>query len=195
MSVFATAARQQPLFPTASMTSVTPSAAAGGSPAGLGRFATVSGGGVIGIGITARSADDSTGPPVSAMPTVSQQKDGGEAAGGETALATVAGVATTEAGSMSGFSSLSSMPISSSSSSATELSSMADRTSGEGKVGMLQQPWVTVGGSWRDEENVCGYWRFSEGSVVVGGLQEGEQVGCDVRWIEETGVCAVFRDT
>ncbi|CAM9133566.1 unnamed protein product, partial [Hapterophycus canaliculatus] len=41
---------------------------------------------------------------------------------------------------------------------------------------LQQQPWVSVGGSWRDEENVCGYWRFSEGNAVVRGLQEGEEV-------------------
>ena len=35
------------------------------------------------------------------------------------------------------------------------------------------EPWVAVGGSWRDEDNVCGYWRFSEGADV--GHLKGEQ--------------------
>ncbi|CAM9250646.1 unnamed protein product [Scytosiphon promiscuus] len=182
MSVFATAARQQPLFPTASMTIATPPIAAGGSPVGLHRFATASGGGLIGIP-SARSADNLTGLPLTgpSAVSVSHQKDGADGAAGETALVlpTSGGVVAKEAGqgSMSAFSSLSSMPISSSSSSAAELGSTGDSMSGEGKAGMLQQPWASVGGSWRDEENVCGYWRFSEGVAVVGGLQEGEQVG------------------
>lgn len=179
MSVFATAARQQPLFPTASITSATPPSS--GSPVGSGRFATVSGGGVIGIRNSSRSADDLTGPlPVSDLATASQQKQAGDGPAGETALVTVAGVATTAAGqgSLSAISSLSSMPISSSSSaSALEVGSTGDSIGGEGNAGVLQQPWASVGGSWRDEENVCGYWRFSEGNAVVGGLQEGQQVG------------------
>lgn len=38
------------------------------------------------------------------------------------------------------------------------------------------QAWVAVGGSWREEENVCGYWRFSEGAGGAGPLEEGKQV-------------------
>lgn len=41
---------------------------------------------------------------------------------------------------------------------------------------LQQQPWVPVGGSWKDEDNVCGYWRFSEGAAVVGELEDGKQV-------------------
>lgn len=44
------------------------------------------------------------------------------------------------------------------------------------KVEREAEPWVAVGGSWRDEENVCGYWRFSEGAGGVGPLEEGKQV-------------------
>ena len=43
---------------------------------------------------------------------------------------------------------------------------------GEAKAEVVE-PWVAVGGSWRDEDNVCGYWRFSEGAEV--GHLEGEQ--------------------
>ena len=48
-------------------------------------------------------------------------------------------------------------------------------TSGVAKTQVVEQPWVAVGGSWRDEDNVCGYWRFSEGSEVghqLGGAQK-----------------------
>lgn len=38
------------------------------------------------------------------------------------------------------------------------------------------QAWVAVGGSWREEENVCGYWRFSECAGGAEPLEEGKQV-------------------
>ncbi|CAN0481073.1 unnamed protein product, partial [Ectocarpus sp. 12 AP-2014] len=46
----------------------------------------------------------------------------------------------------------------------------AEPGSVDGKIEetLQQQPWVPVGGSWKDEDNVCGYWRFSEGAAVIG---------------------------
>ncbi|CAM9290601.1 unnamed protein product, partial [Discosporangium mesarthrocarpum] len=38
-----------------------------------------------------------------------------------------------------------------------------------------EQEWVAVGGSWKEEENVCGYWRFGEGGGRVP-LGEAEEV-------------------
>lgn len=48
--------------------------------------------------------------------------------------------------------------------------------------------WVAVGGSWRDEDNVCGYWRFSDlvsgaGGLVGVTLEDGKQV------LKEAFVC------
>lgn len=39
-------------------------------------------------------------------------------------------------------------------------------------VGENREEWVSVGGSWRDEENVCGYWRFSDAIEGEGGQLE-----------------------
>lgn len=54
-----------------------------------------------------------------------------------------------------------------------------------GGGGVIEKPemWVPVGGSWRDEDNVCGYWRFSDSISVAGGLvgttlEDGKQVHC-----------------
>lgn len=47
-----------------------------------------------------------------------------------------------------------------------------DAFAGAGGLIQKREEWVAVGGSWRDEENVCGYWRFSDGAAAVSALTE-----------------------
>lgn len=155
MSVFSTAPRAQPPFPPPSVTITTPKIAVTGgvggvATAGLNRFATVGG--------SANLVDGLAGSRTFLQPPPwSQQQSSGP---------------------------VSTLLVSSSLPSAA---ATAGPGAGGGAVGVdamvkeavpqqQQQPWVAVGGSWRDEENVCGYWRFSEGTAVVGGLEEGKQV-------------------
>lgn len=79
---------------------------------------------------------------------------------------------------------------------AAAVGASAERASGgdtgaEQQVAMViaveEQPWVSVGGSWKDEENVCGYWRFSEGAGGMGALGEDAQVSVYNR---VQGLCA-----
>lgn len=160
MGVFASTPRAQPLFPPPSMTGVTPNATASGggsgsgAAVGLNSFATVGSSASLVGGLAGSMA--LTQPP----PGSQQQQQGG----GDAMLA---------------------LSTSSSLSSTAAAGSGADGgTAGidaKVKEALLlqqqqQQPWVSVGGSWRDEENVCGYWRFSEGAAIIGGLEEGKQV-------------------
>lgn len=174
MGVFATAPRHQPLFPTPTTTSATPTlAVAGGSAAGLGRFATSTG--VAGAGSSTSSVGALARSMLSQAPPVLQPQQQQQQAGVGATAAAAQGLTTNASGggSMSAVSSASSL------SSAAAAAAAGPGVVGNGKAEEAiqeHQPWVSVGGAWRDEENVCGYWRFSEGAGVVGGLEAGKQV-------------------
>ena len=173
MGVFATASRHQPLFPPPSTISATAAGGGGGGAAGLGRFAT-SAGVVTGAGSSSSSTVDALARSMlsQAPPVLQPQRQ--QAGVGATAAA---GLATKlpGGGSVSAVSSASPLP----SAAATAAAATGGGIVGNGQAGEIvqeQRPWVTVGGAWRDEDNVCGYWRFSEGSGFVGGLEAGKQV-------------------
>ncbi|CAM9458952.1 unnamed protein product, partial [Pylaiella littoralis] len=181
LGIFASAPQAQPLFPPPSMTSATPKATAssGGAAAGLKRFATLGG--------PASLADGSAGPLTLPQPPPGWQQQQQQGGG-----------------------SVSEVPSSALSSAPTAVAAAA---AGPGGVGgtvsvnakmkealQQQQPWVSVGGSWRDEENVCGYWRFSEGAAIFGELEEGKQVKISdlskySSWAVVRGQGLTFEDT
>lgn len=164
MSVFATAPRQQPQFPGAAGANSPAAAAGSGAAAGLNRFATVSAATALsgGVGMGGSWSNSSTDGVA-----------GGGVAAGAAAATTAPGLgAPGSLLTVSSASSLSSVPPGPGGTAAD--TAVAGDLAPAGEA--LQQPWVSVGGSWRDEENVCGYWRFSEGAAVVGELEEGKQV-------------------
>lgn len=158
LSVFATTPRVQPLFPPPSVTSTTPkvTVSGGGVAAGFNRFATVGGSANLMDGVA--GSRTLLQPPPGSL----QQQQQGD-------------------GSMSALSVSSSLPSAAAVTTAEPGGAGDEAVVVDALQQQQQQPWVAVGGSWRDEENVCGYWRFSEGAAIIDELEEGKQVQYTLR--------------